>query len=242
MKNWELICTVSLMLPLVTLAQQNSTDVLLETVNAYSTEKISLRENPLWIQLQPQSQQHKPTAVNKDSLLAGKTFGRMAWRAAKLIIIGEVVIMGIFAAMPESFSNWNKNFYKDATTHWKNAFTKPPRWDDDPVFVNFIQHPLAGAIYYNGVRSQGAKPFHSLLFSFAESTFFEYFIESVAERPSTQDLITTPLAGALIGELQNQATLLMKRNGFNFVERIAVFIINPMYVIFNGYKTKNHYR
>jgi len=46
----------------------------------------------------------------------------------------------------------------------------------------------------------------------------------------------------MIGELQNQATLLMKRNGFNFVERIAVFIINPMYVIFNGYKTKNHYR
>jgi len=241
MKNWKLICTVWLVLPLVTLAQQNSTGVLQDTVNGFATEKISLRDNPLWIQLQPLSQ-HKPIENTRDFLITRKTFGRMAWRAAKLIIIGEVVIMGIFAVMPESFSNWNKNFYKDATTHWKNAFTKPPRWDDDPVCVNYFQHPLAGAIYYNGVRSQGAKPFHSFLFSLAESTFFEYFIESVAERPSTQDLITTPLAGAVIGELQNQATLLMKRNGFNFVERIAVFIINPMYVIFNGYKTKNHYR
>lgn len=44
--------------------------------------------------------------------------------AAKLIIIGEVDIMCIFAAMPESVSNWNKNFYKDATAHWKNAFAK----------------------------------------------------------------------------------------------------------------------
>jgi len=88
------------------------------------------------------------------------------------------------------------------------------------------------------VRTQGAKPFHSFLFSLAESTFFEYFIESVTERPSTQDLIITPLAGALIGELQNQSTMLMKRNAFNFVKRVAVFIINPMYVIFNGYKNK----
>src|SRR5215203_2450952 len=30
----------------------------------------------------------------------------------------------------------------------------------------------------------------------------------------------------------------MKRNGFNFVERVAVFIINPMYVIFNGVQNK----
>jgi len=240
--NGSFICKLFLLLPGISSAQQNSSVIPQESVNAFFIEKISLKENTLWIQLQPPTQLYKPADNTRDSLLSKHTFGRKAWRAAKLIFVGELLIMGFFAAMPESFSNWNKNFYKHAATHWKNAFTMPPRWDDDPVVVNYVQHPLAGAIYYNGVRSQGAKPFHSFLFSCAQSTFFEYFIESVAERPSTQDLIITPLAGAMIGELQNQATLLMKRNGFNFVERIAVFIINPMYVIFNGYKTKNHYR
>jgi hypothetical protein len=174
----------------------------------------------------------------RDSLLKKQSFGRSAWRAARIIFCGELVTMAFFASMPESFSNWNKNFYQDALTHWKNAFTMPPKIDNDPVMVNYIQHPLAGAIYYNGVRSQGASRGQSLFFAFAESTFFEYFIESVAERPSIQDLIITPLAGSVIGELQHQGTLLMRRKGFNFVERILVFIINPMYVIFNGYKIK----
>jgi Domain of unknown function (DUF3943) len=239
MKVWAFICKL-ILAPVITIAQLNPYTVVQDSLISFSVDKISLRENPLWIQLQP-SQPNKQIDNKRDSALSTQTFGRMAWRAAKLILVGEVAIMGIFALMPESFSNWNKRFYNDATTHWKNAFTKPPRWDNDPLLVNYVQHPLAGAIYYNGVRAQGAKPFHSFLFSLAESTFFEYFIESVAERPSTQDLFTTPVAGAMIGELQNQATLLMKRNGFNFVERIAVLIINPMYVIFNGYKIKNHY-
>jgi hypothetical protein len=219
--------------------QQISTDVPQGSFVGFAPEKISLKENALWVQLQMPSQLIYTIESPRDSLYAKQTFGRKAWRASKIILIGELATMAFFAAMPEDFSNWNKNFYKNAVPHWVNAFTMPPKMDDDPFMVNYIQHPLGGAIYYNGVRSQGASPLQSFLFSFAESTFFEYFIESVAERPSIQDLIITPIAGSLVGEFQNQATLLMKKNGFNFVEKIAVFIINPMYVIFNGYKT-NH--
>lgn len=206
----------------------------------FSVEKISIKDFPIWIHLQPPLQSGWQVEGSSDYLAGNRTFGHKAWRAAKIILIGELATMAFFAVMPEDFSNWNKNFYKNAVPHWKNAFTKPPKMDDDPILVNYIQHPLAGAIYYNGVRSQGATPLQSFLFSCAESTFFEYFIESVAERPSIQDLIVTPIAGSLIGELQNQATLLMRKNGFNFVEKVAVFIVNPMYVIFNGYKIKNH--
>lgn len=243
MKHLQLMFGLLFCTFLVSLAQEHLSVISLQdSSKTISPRKISLKDDPTWMQLHPVSfnmQSESP----KDSLFARQTFGRRSWRAAKIIIVGELATMAFFAAMPESFSNWNKNFYRNAATHWKDAFTMPPKFDDDPVMVNFIQHPLAGAIYYNGVRSQGASPIHSFLFSFAESTFFEYFIESVAERPSIQDLIVTPIAGSLIGELQNQATLLMKKNGFNFVEKVTVFIINPMYVIFNGYHTPNrsHY-
>lgn len=176
------------------------------------------------------------TAPQRDSIFPIQTFGRKAFRAGKIILLGEVATMAFFYMMPESFSNWNKNFYKNPSYHWKKAFTMPPKWDDDPIIVNYVQHPLAGAIYYNGMRSQGATKLQSFLFSLAESTFFEYFIESVAERPSTQDLIITPLAGSIIGEIENKLTVKMKRNGFTFLEKVLVFFINPMYVVFHGYR------
>ena len=73
-------------------------------------------------------------------------------------------------------------------------------------------------------------------FLFAESTFFEYFIESVAERPSIQDLIVTPVGGYLIGELEQKVTLAMRKNGFNFAEKVFVFLINPLYVVLMAIK------
>lgn len=195
---------------------------------------ISLKEEPAWIVLDTSRPKYeKPIAqIEKE-----RSFKRKAWRAARVIFGGEVATMSFLAAMPSDFSNWNKNFYDHAATNWKRAFTMPPKFDDDPFLVNYIQHPLAGAIYYNGVRSQGASQLQSFFFAVGESTFFEYFIESVAERPSIQDLIVTPVAGYFIGELQHQTTLLLKRNGFNFAEKVFVLLINPMYVVFNGYKT-----
>lgn len=234
-----IFCCVFFFSLITTVAQQASSDAGHFSFVNFPPKKISLKEDQLRVDLQS-FQFDKTIESSRDSLLAKQTFGRKALRAAKIIFVGELATMVFFAAMPEDFSNWNKNFYKNALAHWKSAFTMPPKWDSDPIFVNYVQHPLAGAIYYNGVRSQAATPFQSFLFSFAESTFFEYFIESVAERPSLQDLIITPIAGCLIGELQYQSTLLLKKNGLNFVEKIIVFIINPMYVIFNGYKTKNH--
>jgi hypothetical protein len=177
-------------------------------------------------------------AAIKDSLQRFRKFKQKSWRAAKIIFGGELAVMAFFASMPEDFSNWNKHFYNHASTNWKKAFTMPPKWDDDPIMVNYVQHPLGGAIYYNGIRSQGGTKLQSFLFSLAESTFFEYFIESVAERPSTQDLIVTPLAGSLIGELEHRITLSMKKNGYNTVEKVFIFLINPMYVVFNSYKVE----
>jgi len=197
---------------------------------------VSLGDGPTWIMLDTARPRYEKPI---EKIEQQRNFKRQAWRAARVIFGGEVATMAFLAAMPASFSNWNKHFYDHAPTNWKRAFTMPPKFDDDPFLVNYIQHPLAGAIYYNGVRSQGASQLQSFFFAVGESTFFEFFIESVAERPSIQDLIVTPVAGFFIGELEHQTTMLLKRNGFNFAEKVFVFLINPMYVVFNGYKT-NH--
>jgi hypothetical protein len=232
MRKLILLCIVLLSVSNLLFGQTNLRIIEEPKGYAYNYYPFSLKQDPVFLI-------HTGSDVPFfDSAVKHVTFGHKAWRAAKVILAGELAVMAFFAAMPTDFSNWNKNFYKDAPTNWKRAFTMPPKIDDDPFLVNYIQHPLGGGIYYNGVRSQGATPLQSAFFSFAESTFFEYFIESVAERPSIQDLIVTPLGGVIIGELEHQATMLMKRNGFNFVEKVAVFIINPMYVVFNGYKVK----
>lgn len=152
---------------------------------------------------------------------------------------GQAVALIFFLSTPSNISNWkptgSKEFWDAIPKNFKNAFTKPPVMDKDPFIVNYIAHPYSGSVYYNSIRSQGFTPLQSFAFAFAESTFWEYFIESTMEPPSIQDLIATPLVGALIGEASHQATRLMRRNGFNTFEKIAVTIINPAYVLNNGY-------
>lgn len=151
--------------------------------------------------------------------------------------IPQFASLGILLLLPSSISQWPEDPLKDGLNNLKRAYTNPPVWDGDKWWVN-AGHPLAGAIYYNMVRSQGATPLQSFLFSTFQSVAWEYGIEAIAEQPSIQDLLSTSPVGALIGELQHQATLKMANNGFNKGERILVLILNPSYVINNGFKVK----
>ena len=56
------------------------------------------------------------------------------------------------------------------------------------------------------------------------------------ERPSIQDLITTPGTGIALGELFHHLTKKMRRDGFTTGEKILVTLMNPSYVLNNGYR------
>lgn len=167
------------------------------------------------------------------------TLGKKLLRAEVLVGGLEVVGMGILIALPKSITKWDDDWMDDAKRNLKRAWTKPPVWDKDEWVINYIGHPLAGAAYYNMLRSQGGTRLQSLLFSTVQSTIWEYGIEAIAEQPSIQDLFVTPLAGAVLGELAHWGTERMRRNGFTFGEKVLVTIINPSYVLNNGFKTKN---
>jgi hypothetical protein len=145
--------------------------------------------------------------------------------------------LGILLLLPSSISQWPEDPLKDGLKNLKRAYTQPPVWDKDRWWVN-AGHPLAGAIYYNMVRSQGATPFQSFLFSTFQSVAWEYGVEAIAEQPSIQDLLSTSPIGSLIGELQHQLTLKMARNGFSRGEKVVMLLVNPAYLINNGFHVR----
>ncbi len=158
-----------------------------------------------------------------------KTFGTLTG----LSLLG----IGVYALGPSSFTGANKDedVWGEAWGHFKNAWTKPPVFDKDGSGVNYVGHPYFGMNFYLSQRNYGESPLYSFLFSTFTSTCFEYFIESWSERPSIQDLIITPVVGSILGELVYRATQEMRKDGFTKAEKILVTIINPLYVLQNGY-------
>jgi hypothetical protein len=155
---------------------------------------------------------------------------------AELFIGGiELAGMGILILMPKEITKWEDTWMQDAWKNLKRSFTQPPVMDKDDWAINYIGHPVAGSYYYNALRSQQASWFHSFLFSTAQSCIWEFMIEGVAERPSIQDLIITPITGSLLGEGTHQLTMRMRRNGFSFMEKVFVIVFNPMFAINNGF-------
>jgi len=153
------------------------------------------------------------------------------------LFIGGAELFGITVLMlsPKEVTGWSPDWTQDAWRNMKRSLSAPPVWDNDDWQLNYIGHPVAGSYYYNSLRSQNASIFHSFLFATAQSFIWEYFIEATAEKPSTQDLIVTPIAGAILGESTHLLTMNMRRNGFNFFEKVFVLIFNPLFVMNNGF-------
>lgn len=156
---------------------------------------------------------------------------------ATLEVLGmETFNSTIMIMLPRSITNWRDQYWLYFGQNFKRAYTMPPIWDEDPWPVNYIGHPYQGAVFFNSLRSQNCSFMASAGFNIFHTLLWEYVIEAVMERPSIQDLITTPLCGIALGELFHYLTKKMHRGGFSTGEKILVTIINPAYVINNGYR------
>lgn len=149
-----------------------------------------------------------------------------------------IATMGFLYAMPSSFTNWEDDGKSPGKKWWDNV-SREPVWDSDDIFLNYVTHPYAGAIYYMGARSAGANAAYSFLYSFTLSTFFwEYGLEAFAERPSIQDLIVTPTAGAILGEWFYKSKRQIIENNYElcesqFLGKTALMLMDPMTEISN---------
>jgi hypothetical protein len=110
----------------------------------------------------------------------------------------QLVVIGITYLLPESVSRWSEK-QKDVTIErwWENV--QHPTWDEDHWYVNYIGHPYFGAVYYIRARERGFGAFGSFWYAAFLSALYEFGVEALFEPPSYQDLIVTPVGGALLG-------------------------------------------
>ncbi len=148
----------------------------------------------------------------------------------------SVASVGLMTFLPESVTNWtdeDRDFSNLMNKWWDNV-SKGPVWDKDDHYLNYIMHPYFGGTYYTVARHSGFNEFESFLYSFAMSTFFwEYGVEAFAEVPSAQDIIVTPLFGAVIGEWMYLGEKRIIANGGTVLNsetlgNISLFFLNPI--------------
>jgi len=153
-----------------------------------------------------------------------------------------IAAVGVLVALPQSVSNWDLDELqkKSLGERWVEHVTTKPVWDIDDWVINYIGHPVFGAVYYTMARNDGLDIFESALFSTVMSTFFwEYGYEAFAEIPSIQDLIFTPLLGSFLGEGMHQLELKLDANegviwGSKGLGSFSYFWLDPMGQIAGG--------
>ena len=175
-----------------------------------------------------------------------KDYRRLGYNSA--IYVGTTVIaFGVLWVMPESVTNWDKEEMKEKGIlwKWKENVKAGPVWDKDNWVLNWVTHPYCGGIYYMTARSSGFTVLESFGYSAIMSTFFwEYGIEAFAEVPSIQDLVITPVVGAVVGEgffyakksiLRHDKKVLKSR----FLGLTTLFLMDPFNTVLDGFGFKD---
>lgn len=147
----------------------------------------------------------------------------------------HIAAAGLLYLMPESVTNWDKSTMSlsTVTDKWVRDVKSGPAWDRDDWAINYIGHPYQGAAYYVFARQSGFEWKGAFLFSTIISTFmWEYGFESFAEVPSTQDLIVTPIAGSILGEILLNGGKQIAENdgkilGSRLLGNISLVLIDP---------------
>lgn len=157
------------------------------------------------------------------------------WSQTKLMFGLGVVATGILYAMPESVTGWDRDVSPaDLPARWWNNVSRPPIWDTDDWFFNYVGHPYCGGVYYQMARKSGYGSWGSFIYSTVMSTFFwEYGVEAFAERPSVQDLLLTSTAGWIYGEWAFRKERNIRANqgrlmGSRILGGTALFFLDPV--------------
>lgn len=163
-------------------------------------------------------------AVAPDSADVANAQKRHFWRASAEVVGFNVGLWAIDRYIQHG--DWSYISFNTIKENFRHGFI----WDNDNLGTNTFAHPYNGSIFYNAGRSNGFNYWQSELFAIGGSAMWELFME--CEYPSTNDIIATPIGGAVIGEVLYRASDMVLDNRATGGERagreIAGFIINPM--------------
>jgi Domain of unknown function (DUF3943) len=111
---------------------------------------------------------------------------------------------------------------------WKRKVTgEDVDFDTDHYNTNAIGHPIDGTVFYQIARGNGFGPGASFIASAFASTFWEYFVE-LPEHPSLNDLILTPVGGAVIGEATYRLGRYLAVSGSGAANCVGAVLFSPV--------------
>ena len=145
-----------------------------------------------------------------------------------------------YTLLGEHPEHWKNPENKSPGQRWKDNLTAGPHFDGDDFRTNYIEHPIAGSIWYSIARHSGFSVMESFGFSVFSSTFmWEFGLENIYERPSINDLLVTPLIGSVLGELFFQVHQSVENNdgrviGSPLVGSMVKVITNPGHYLSQG--------
>jgi hypothetical protein len=108
---------------------------------------------------------------------------------------------------------------------WENLFTPNWIWEDgDRFLVNQFGHPYQGSTYFSSARANGFDFYESILFGSIGSFLWETTCEP---EQSINDLITTTVAGAALGEMLHRLFLEVDASS-SVSAKIGGFFVSPI--------------
>lgn len=146
------------------------------------------------------------------------------------IVLEELGLLGIELA----------NYFKDHDLNsrdWDFSFdwiglqnklsTRGYSLDTNHFDTNFITHPFAGMLYYWAARSNRVPVLESFAIGFLVSALWEYLGE-LRERASLNDLVATPVAGLVLGEVSLQLGFFFDRSCASLRNRMLGALFGPV--------------
>ncbi len=102
---------------------------------------------------------------------------------------------------------------------WRKNLELGFEWDMNPFRANYVEHPMAGSLYFNAGRVNGMDFWESLPLVAGGSLQFELFGEP--NRPSLNDFMMTTMGGVSLGEASYRLSSLILDNQASGAERVA---------------------
>lgn len=152
---------------------------------------------------------------------------------ARTVVLDTGMYIGLVALWPHAFSP-----SVGSRPQFAESWTRPPYMnphkvffeaDDDPWVINGVLHGIYGSEVFLASRTMGHNGAISFLYALGASITWEYLIESWFHRPSSIDLVWTPVAGAVLGELRFQLVrLIQRRVSYRVPQQLFITLLDPL--------------
>lgn len=175
------------------------------------------------------SAQQVPAGTDTTANLTVTPSALKPWMPRKPAVARTLVEITFINAISAGINTIARDIVSPSPHTWWANIQGGWSWDPNDIRVNHIEHPWAGAAYFNSARANGISFWGAAPMALTGSLMWELFGE--AKPPSTNDLLSTTLGGVAIGEPLQRLSMIMLDEESTGIDRLwrelAVFITNP---------------